>query len=198
MNLGCCIWQLNCLVKWIARQSLSCWRFVPHVTKCIQSVWKCPAVLHWGAGNEPEESRTACKYRVSESTNDPQQLAHKEGKTSSQANTNQIIFLLSTIQTQQLCHRPFANMCLRVRADNKADLQVMTGCRACWLNLLSQSFTENVVFSSSYKGRFRRHFSLMPVFRLKPWQWDGLFPNHSHRNRWHFRATSELTEIWQH
>lgn len=115
-RLGCSILQLSCFSYWMVR-SLSCWRFLSHITQCIRSVWKHLVVLHWGAGNEPEESRSAYNegstYNT-ERTNDPQQLTHKECKSSSQANPGQIIFLLSfTIWRGQPCHSPFANTRLK-------------------------------------------------------------------------------------
>lgn len=50
-RLGCRVRPLSCLSYW----------FWPSVMQCIWSVWKCPVVLHWGAGNEPEWSKPAYK-----------------------------------------------------------------------------------------------------------------------------------------
>lgn len=144
-------------------------------------------VLLCGAGNEPEKSRAAYK-QVSESTNDLQQLAHKAGEISSQANT----FLAFRYDLICTGNSPLTNLLLNVCADNRANVWAVTVCRPCWfLPLL-------ILHWKCFLFWLWGHISKTQLDACC--QTEALmmrsFPDQSHWTRWHFRGTSELTEIY--
>lgn len=168
-------------------QAVSSWIFLFHVTQSIQNVWKCLAVLLCGAGNEPEKSRAAYK-QVSESTNDLQQLAHKAGEISSQANT----FLAFHYDLICTGNSPLTNLLLNVCADNKANVWAVTVCRSCWFLPLLIFHWKCFLFwlwGHIWKTQFYACCQTEALMMRS-------FPDQSHWTRWHIRGTSELTEIY--